>query len=156
MAGTQINILGGIVNAIVTLLFFVALPDLVVTAITQFLPSLQLGSFFTIGLTSTGVLLVFISFCRGAFPKHSVIWALSGLGGSLFSAAYIYLLLTTKAMYPISLGGQSVTIAFDISLFGALVAIIIALNSISNLIELSDARRKKTEQDRLQVTEIAA
>jgi hypothetical protein len=78
------------------------------------------------------------------------------LGGSLFGAAYIYLLLSTKAMYPISLGGQSLTIAFDISLFGALVAIIIALNSISNLIELSDARRKKKAQDRLQATEIAA
>jgi hypothetical protein len=49
-----------------------------------------------------------------------------------------------------------VTIGFDISLFAALVAVVIALNSISNLIELSDARRKKTEKERLQVTEIAA
>jgi hypothetical protein len=156
MAGTKINVLGGIVNAIITLLFFVAVPNLIVIATTQFLPSLQLGSFFTIGITSTGALLVLISFCRGAFPRHSVIWALAGLGGSLFSAAYIYLLISTRAMYSISLSGQSVTIAFDISLFGALVAIIIALNSISNLIELSDARRKKTAQDRLQATEIAA
>jgi hypothetical protein len=156
MTDTQINVLGGLVNAIVTLLFFVAIPNLAATLLVQALPSLHLGSLFTIGLTSTGVVLIIVSFCRGAFPKHSVVWALAGLGGSLISAAYIYLLLGTQATYDVTLGGQSVTLVFDISLFGALIAVVIALNSISNLIELSDARRKKTEKERLQVTEIAA
>jgi hypothetical protein len=73
----------------------------------------------------------------------------------LISAAYIYLLLGTQATYSVTLGGQSITIVFDIGLFGALIAVVIALNSISNLIELSDARRKKTEKERLEVTEIA-
>jgi hypothetical protein len=156
MAGREINVVGGIVNAIVTLLFFVAIPNLVATLLVQALPSLHLGSLLTIGLTSTGVILVIISFCRGAFPKHSIIWALAGLGGSLFSAAYIYLLLSTQATYGVTLGGESISILFDIGLFGALIALVIALNSISNLIELSDARRKKTEKERLQGTEIAA
>jgi hypothetical protein len=156
MSGAKINVVGGILNAVVTLLFFVAVPTLIASVIAQVVPSLRLGSFFTITLGSTGAILLVISFCRGAFPKHSVIWALSGLGSSLISAAYVYLLLGTPASYDLNLGTQSVTIGFDISLFAALVAVVIALNSISNLIELSDARRKKTEKERLQVTEIAA
>jgi hypothetical protein len=155
MTDTKINVAGGIVNAIVTILFFVAIPTLVATVLTQALPSLHLGTLLTIGLTSTGVILIIVSFCRGAFPRHSVIWALAGLAGSLISAAYIYLLLGTQATYTVTLSGQSITMDFDISLFGALIAVVIALNSISNLIELSDARRKKTEKDRLRVTEIA-
>jgi tellurite resistance protein TehA-like permease len=156
MSGTKLNIIGGIVNVIFTLLFYFVVPNLLASALSQLVSGLSLGQLMTVSLTSTIVILIVISFCRGAFPRHSVIWALAGIAGSLFSAAFIYLLLNTPAYYDLVVGSQSITLGFDVSLFGLLVAAVIALNSISHLIELSNARRKKTEKDRLHVTEIAA
>jgi hypothetical protein len=143
-------------NAILTVLLFIVLPDLLIGALQQAIPGLTLGDIRTFTVTTAGVLVTVVAFCRGAFPRHSVVWAFSGIGWSLFSAVYLYFLLGTPASYTVPVGAQSVTIYFDISVLALVIAVVMALNSLSNLIELFDARRKVTEKQRLQVTEIAA
>jgi len=146
----------GLINAIVTLIFFIVLPNLIFTALEGYVPGLSLGTPRVLGITTTGAFIVVLAFCRGAFPKHSSMWALAGIGGSLIWAVYTYILLGAPISYETTLGGQSVALAVDVSFFALLLAAVIALNSLNNLIELSNARRQKTETDRVAKTKIAA
>jgi hypothetical protein len=152
----KLNIIGGLLNTIMTALLFIVLPGLVIGTLRQMAPSLALGGAGTLGLSATGVLVLVVAFMRGALPKNSMIWALSGIGWTLFSAAYLYILLSTPAQYGMNIGSQPIVINFNISFLALAIAAIMALNSLSNLIELSEARRKVTEEQRLGVTEIAA
>nr|MDO8098196.1 hypothetical protein [Candidatus Njordarchaeota archaeon] len=146
----------GLVNAIVTLIFFIVLPNLIFTALEGYVQGLSLGTPRALGVTATGAFIVAVAFCRGAFPKHSSVWALAGIGSSLFWAVYLYILLGTPASYSTTILGQSVSLIFDISSFALLMAAVIALNSLNNLVELSNARRRKTETERVAETKIAA
>jgi hypothetical protein len=156
MSKERFSFTNGVLNAILTVILFIVLPDMLIGILQQAVPGLALGSIRTLTVTATGVLVTVVAFCRGAFPKHSAIWALAGIGWSLFSAVYLYFLLGTPATYTINAGAQTVTIGFDISLLALLIAFVMALNSLGNLIELSEARRKITEKQRIQLTEIAA
>ena len=143
-------------NAILTVILFIVLPDMIIATLQQVVPGLSLGTARTLTATASGVLVTVVAFCRGAFPKHSAIWALAGIGWSLFSAVYLYFLLGTPASYAVNVGGQQVTIGFDISILALVIAFVMALNSLGNLIELSEARLKITEKQRIKLTEIAA
>ncbi|WXG44992.1 MAG: hypothetical protein WED04_13370 [Promethearchaeati archaeon SRVP18_Atabeyarchaeia-1] len=156
MSKARFSFASGVTNAIMTVILFVLLPSALFQVLQQAIPGLSLGENRTVTVTATGVLVAIVAFCRGAFPRHSVIWALAGIGWSLFSAAYLYFLLGTPASYTILVGGQTVIIFFDISLFALVISVVMALNSLGNLIELFEARRRIIEKGRLQVTEIAA
>ena len=156
MSGSKFSFTRGLTNAIITLIFYIVVPDLVFTALEGYVPGLSLGAARTIGITTAGAFIAAMSFCRGAFPKHSVVWALAGIAGSLFAAVYTYILLGTPAKLDTNVGGQPVTLTFDISLLALLMAAVMALNSLNNLIELSNARRRKTETERVAKTKIAA
>jgi hypothetical protein len=156
MSRTNFSFMNGLLNAILTVLIFIVLPDVIISTIQQVVPGLALGDVRTLTVTATGVLVAVVAFCRGAFPKHSAIWALAGIGWSLFSAAYLYFLLATPASYTITAGSQTMILDFDISVLALVIAFVMALNSLGNLIELSEARRRVAEKQRIRSTEIAA
>jgi len=156
MSGTKFSFSHGLINAVYTLIIFIVLPDLIFTVLTSYFPQLELGLTRAVGVTTVGAFVTVMSFCRGAFPRNSVVWALAGIAISLFSAAYTYILLGTPASYNVSMGGQTTIITFDISLLALLISIVISLSSLNNLVELSIARRKKTETERVAATKIAA
>nr|MDO8135760.1 hypothetical protein [Candidatus Njordarchaeum guaymaensis] len=155
MSGSKFSFTHGLTNAIITLIFYIVVPDLVFRVLEGYVPGLSLGDARTIGITTTGAFIAAMSFCRGAFPKHSAIWALAGIGSSLFAAVYTYILLGTPATLSTSAGGQPIIFTFDIGLLALLMAAVMALNSLNNLIELSNARRRKTETERVAKTKIA-
>jgi hypothetical protein len=156
MSHTRFSFSRGLINAIVTAVFYIALPYVIFAAMESYISGLSLGTPRTFGITATGAFIVAVAFLRGAFPKHSAMWALAGIGGSLFGAVYTYILLGTPISYGTAVGSQSVGFVIDISFFALLLAAVIALNSLNNLIELSNARRQKTETDRVAKTKIAA
>jgi hypothetical protein len=156
MSHSKFSFTNGLLNAMLTVILFVLLPGLLIGTLQQLVPDFQLGNVTALTVSATVILVTIVAFCRGAFPKHTVIWALSGIGWSLFSAAYLYFLLSTPASYTATVGGQAININFDISLFGLVIGVVMALNSLGNLIELFEARRKITEKQRIQITEIAA
>jgi hypothetical protein len=155
MSGMKFSFARGFTNAIVTLIFYIVVPNLILALLENYVPGLSFGV-KAVGITAAGAFIVAVAFCRGAFPKHSSMWALAGIAGSLFGALYLYILLGTPTTYSSTLGTQPVTLIFDISLLALLMAAVIALNSLNNLIELSNARRQKTETERVAGTKIAA
>ncbi|WXG47635.1 MAG: hypothetical protein WED05_13440 [Candidatus Atabeyarchaeum deiterrae] len=153
MSRTRFSFSRGVINAVYSVVFWIILPNLILQQLALLYPALSLGAVRTLSITSIGVFIAVIAFCRGAFPKNSVVWALAGIASSLFSAAYIYFLLGTPADYTV---GPGLTITLDISLIAILMAAVIALNSLSNIVELQKARKVVTERKRLQSTEVGA
>jgi hypothetical protein len=146
----------GLFNAIITAIFYIVVPYVIFYYLEKSVPGLSLGATRAVLITATGVFIIAVAFCRGAFPKHSAMWALAGIAGSLFGAVYTYILLGTPVSYSTAIGTQSVSLVFNISFLALLMAVVIALNSLNNLIDLSNARRQKTETDRVATTKIAA
>jgi uncharacterized membrane protein len=154
MSGQAFSFQHGLFSAIGAVLLFIVLPDLLFTALEGSVSGLSLGG-RALGVTATGVFIVAMAFCRGAFPRHSVAWALAGIGTSLFGAVFTYILLGTSVEYTTS-GVQPLTFNMDLARLGLVIAAVMALNSLNNVIELSDARRRKRETDRVGKTKIAA
>jgi hypothetical protein len=156
MSVPKFSFTGGLWNAILTVALFIVLPDMLISTLQQAIPGLDLGGVRTFTVTATGVLVAVVAFCRGAFPRNSAIWAIAGIGWSLFSAAYLYFLLGAPASYTLDVSGQTITMDFDISVLALVIGLVMALNSLGNIIELSEARRRVTEKQRIKLTEIAA
>jgi hypothetical protein len=156
MSHSRFSFSRGLINAIITAIFYIVVPWAIFVGLESYVAGLSLGAPRTYGITATGAFIVAVAFLRGAFPKHSAMWALAGIGGSLFGAVYTYILLGTPISYGTTVGSQSVGFVIDISFFALLLAAVIALNSLNNLIELSNARRQKTETDRVAKTKIAS